>query len=282
MNHKIIHITDLHCTADTDHKLMAKARSAIDSCDPSLILCTGDLVIRSDESTMARNYTIARHFLDSLACKELHIVPGNHDYYDADGHTILPVAKEYWKADSFVTSSDGLFAVGINSAKTNEGIKEVSKSAGTVGDASISFVESNLRKAGKEDCLVFCLHHHLIPMFNDTYSDDHSELNLDILWNAGKLLRVLRRNRVDLVLQGHKHDPEMFMLDDCVFLVGGSLLLDLPNQTENSFCSIEVSDLVTIKIHLLQSEREKVIHCRPNKRFIPEEETGNLGSFLNM
>ena len=116
---------------------------------------------------------------------------------------------------------------------------------------------------------VFCLHHHLIPMFNDTFDDDESGINLDIVWNSGTILRILRQNRFDLVLQGHKHDPEIFVLDSTIFLIGGSLLKNLPRDIENSFYSIQVDELITIRKHSLQSETEAVVHCGPNKRYLP-------------
>ncbi len=274
--HKIVHISDLHCSEDTDLKLMEEAGRLINKQNPNLIICTGDF-IHPDEfsindtqgiTSRERRHRMAKEFINSLTCKDFYSIPGNHDCYDNSKYRniTLSLYKKYWKEDSFSANLEGLFLIGVNSTIINETIQKVSGSPGNVSDDSISFIEEKIQMADKNDFRVFCLHHHLIPIFNDTYDNAR---NLDMVWNAGKVLRVLRRNRFDLVLQGHKHDPEIFVLDDTVFLIGGSLLLKLPNNVENSFYSIDVDDLITVKIHFLQSETQKVIHCTPNKRYIP-------------
>ena len=274
--HKIIHITDLHCEAATSQKLMTRATRLINVEKPDIIICTGDFVMRDELSIMERNHRIAEEFIKSLSCKQFYQVPGNHDCYDSNRDSALHLYEKTWGEERFSANLEGLFIIGVNSNITNETVKKVHISAGTVRDEAVKFMEKEILDADKNDFRIFCVHHHLIPMYNDTYGN---AFNVDMLWNAGKILRILRRNRFDLVLQGHKHDPEIFILDDTVYLVGGALLRKVPDHVENTFYSIEVGELVTIKLHLLQSERQKIIYCAPNKRYVP---TSILPDDLNM
>ena len=266
---KFVHITDLHCNGDTRPETMEKAARLINEQNPDVIVCTGDFVQKGQPEDTEGNHQIAKGFIDTLDCKSFYKIPGNHDCYDRQRNQTLDIYKKYWHDENFHVNMEGLFMLGVNSSVINEHIKEISTSAGVVAHESVEYIEKNIKTADKNDFRVFCLHHHLIPMFNDTFNDDESGINLDIVWNSGTILRILRQNRFDLVLQGHKHDPEIFVLDGTIFLIGGSLLKNLPESIENSFFSITVDELITIKMHFLQSETEKVVHCAPNKRYLP-------------
>ena len=267
---KFVHITDLHCSDKTGPELMAKATRLINEQKPDVIVCTGDFIQKAREPGQAEAFhQIAKNFIGALECKNFYKVPGNHDCYDKQRNNTLSIYKKYWRDENFSVNMEGLFILGVNSSIINERVQEVSRSAGRVADESIAYIEDAIKAADKNDFRVFCLHHHLLPMINDTFNDEKSGINPDIVWNAGTILRILRRNRFDLVLQGHKHDPEIFNLDGALFLIGGSLLKNLPEKVENSFYSIAVDDRITIKIHYLQSETVAVVHCGPNKRYLP-------------
>ena len=267
---KFVHITDLHCNDRTDPELMARATHLINAQNPDVIVCTGDFVQKAEEPAQTDAFhQIAKEFIDTLACKNFYKIPGNHDCYDRKRNNTLSTYKKYWHDENFSVNLEGLFILGVNSSMINERIQEVSHSAGRVADESVEYIKETIKTADKNDFRVFCLHHHLLPMFNDTFNDAESGINLDIVWNSGTILRILRQHRFDLVLQGHKHDPEIFMLDDTIFLIGGSLLKKMPEGIDNTFYAITIDELITIKIHFLQSETEKVIHCGPNKRYLP-------------
>jgi len=267
---KFVHITDLHCSNKTKPELMARATRLINEQKPDVIVCTGDFIQKAEEPSQTEAFhQIAKSFIDTLECKNFYKIPGNHDCYDRQRNNTLDVYKKHWHDENFVVNLEGLFMLGVNSSVINERIQQVSYSAGVVADESVKFIEDNIKLADKNDFRVFCLHHHLLPMFNDTFNDDESGINLDIVWNSGTILRILRQNRFDLVLQGHKHDPELFNLDDTIFLIGSTLLKNLPEGTENSFYTIAIDELVTIKIHYLQSETSRVVHCAPNRRYLP-------------
>ncbi len=267
---KFVHITDLHCSDRTDPDIMARATTLINAQNPDVIVCTGDFVQKAEEQDQTEAFhQMAKAFIDTLECKNFYNIPGNHDCYDRKRNNTLPIYKKYWQDEKFLVNMEGLFILGVNSSVINERIQQVSRSAGKVTDESITYIEETIKAADKNDFRVFCLHHHLIPMFNDTFNDDESGINLDIVWNSGTILRILRQNRFDLVLQGHKHDPEFFVLDGTIYLIGGSLLKSLPGNSENTFYSITVDELITIKRHSLQNETEKVIHCGLNKRYLP-------------
>lgn len=267
---KFVHITDLHCSHKTNPDLMEKATRLINAQNPDVIVCTGDFVQKAEQPGQTDAFhQIAQNFINTLACKNFYKIPGNHDCYDRHRNNTLSVYKKYWQDENFSVNMEGLFILGVNSSVINEQVQQVSHSAGIVADESIAFIKNNINTADKNDFRVFCLHHHLLPMFNDTFNDDESGINLDIVWNSGTILRILRQNRFDLVLQGHKHDPEIFNLDGTIFLIGGSLLKSLPESVENTFYSIDIDELVTIKIHYLQSETTKVVHCGLNKRYLP-------------
>ena len=274
---KIIHITDLHCETSTSRDLMDQAAGMINAENPDIIICTGDFILRDERLVMKRNHDIAKEFISRLKYKHFYSIPGNHDCYDKNQDSALDLYTQNWGSERFSANLEGAFIVGVNSSIINEAAKKVHKSAGTVRDEGIRFIEKEILEADKNDFRIFCVHHHLIPMYNDTYGN---AWNADILFNSGKILRILRRNRFDLALQGHKHTPENFILDDTIYLIGGALLRKMPDHAENTFYSIEVGPMVTIKLHLLQSERERIVYCAPNKRYVPESampEDRNIG-----
>lgn len=263
---RIVHITDLHLEEKSDTGLLAAARAQINELRPHVIVCTGDLVMRGDAETMRRNHEIARNFIETLY-KDLFVaVPGNHDCYGKGRADMLPLYREFWGEDRCAHNLDGLFIVGLNSAIIDSEVEAVCASAGDLSH-SIRYLDQEIRGADKDDFRVFALHHHLIPMYNDTFGNSK---NLSMVWNAGEVLRILRNNRFDLVLMGHKHAPEMFVLDDTVHLIGASLTKKLPDHAENAFHVIDIEERISIQLCRIQSGTRKVLHCVPNKRWIPD------------
>ncbi len=73
---RIAHISDLHCGSPYFMPdLMERAIMEINELEPEIVVCSGDLTAYG----FRPEYAEAKAYLDRLDCKQLVVVPGNHD-----------------------------------------------------------------------------------------------------------------------------------------------------------------------------------------------------------
>ena len=84
------------------------------------------------------------------------------------------------------------------------------------------------------DLRIFVLHHHLLPV-------PGTGRERNIVYDAGDLLEVLLRSRVNLVLAGHKHVPYAWRLEDLFVVTTGTVsTLRLRGHTRPCYNVIEI------------------------------------------
>src|SRR5262245_64419642 len=72
----IAHISDLHCgEAYFEPNLLERAISEVNDLNPDIVICSGDLT----SFGFKQEYAEAKHYLDSLRCGSVVVIPGNHD-----------------------------------------------------------------------------------------------------------------------------------------------------------------------------------------------------------
>ena len=88
--------------------------------------------------------------------------------------------------------------------------------------------------AGSANLSVFVLHHHLLPV-------PGTGRERNIVYDAGDLLELLLRSRVNLVLAGHKHVPYAWQLESMFVVTTGTVsTLRLRGHTRPCYNVIEV------------------------------------------
>jgi len=199
------------------------------------LLIAGDISNRGgfDELRLGKN--VINRIVEGLKIskEKVVIVPGNHDVdwdvlrlrdggigsaelrksqrYDpfkkvfCDDEKVLKLFdKPYFTSWDF----EGLFVVGFNSGWDDDNEKYVHN--GKIDDEVISQIEKHIKESDAENKIkLFITHHHLFQ-FSDKVSDI---TDVSIMVNAENLIRMLARNRFDMVVHGHKHVPRIFTQD---------------------------------------------------------------------
>jgi 3',5'-cyclic AMP phosphodiesterase CpdA len=191
----IVHISDLHAGSPYFvPNLMDRAIVEINEMKPDLFLVTGDLT----EMGYRQEYLLAKSYLDRIECAQRLVIPGNHDSRNV-GYVHF---EALFGSRSIVWHGEGVTVVGVDST-------EPDLDHGHIGRARYPWLETQF--AHPADFRIFMLHHHLLPV-------PGTGRERNVVYDAGDVLEVLQRCRVDLVLGGHKHVPYAWRLED-IFVV---------------------------------------------------------------
>jgi Icc protein len=238
----IVHISDLHAGSPYFvPNLMERAIVEINELQPDLFMVTGDLT----EMGFRQEYLLAKSYLDRIECPQRLVIPGNHDSRNV-GYVHF---EALFGPRGVVWRGEGLTVVGVDST-------EPDLDHGHIGRARYPWLESQF--APPADFRIFMLHHHLLPV-------PGTGRERNVVYDAGDVLEVLQRCRVDLVLSGHKHVPYAWRLED-IFVVntGTACSLRLRGNTKPCY-TIIVLDKDEVRV-----ERKYPFHgTRPILRFSP-------------
>jgi len=191
----IAHISDLH--AGSVHfmpNLMDRTVVEINELKPDIVVCTGDLT----EMGFRPEYQVAKSYLERLECPDLLVIPGNHD----SRHVGYVHFEEMIGPRSCVLHKRDVTIIGLDSS-------EPDLDHGEIGRSRYPWLEEQYEQGGA--FRIFMLHHHLMPI-----PGTGRERNM--VYDAGDVLEVLQRCKVNLVLSGHKHVPYAWRLEN-IFLV---------------------------------------------------------------
>jgi 3',5'-cyclic-AMP phosphodiesterase len=237
----IAQISDIHCghaTFDTD--LMERALKEIVDLDPDLVVVAGDLTSEG----YAPEFREAKKYLDHLAHLDMIVIPGNHDlmnvgflhfrdaFGDSDQVMRIPFRnKEGMDVVRFAT------VVAINSAKPD-------LADGEVGYSHYDWIRQSFGEP--DDFRIFVLHHHLVSV-------PGTGRERNIVWDAGDVLALLSELKVDLVLCGHKHVPNVWQFGTMLLVNSGTATSHrVRGYTRPSYNVIDIYD-----------DRVRVVQCYP-------------------
>ncbi|MEA2510462.1 MAG: hypothetical protein QOG21_2544 [Actinomycetota bacterium] len=227
----IAQISDIHCgTATFDRELMERALKEIVDLDPDLVVVAGDLTSEG----YAPEFREAKKYLDRLAHLDMIVIPGNHDlmnvgflhfrdaFGDSDQIVRVPFRnKEGGESLRFAS------IVAINSAKPD-------LADGEVGYSHYDWIRSSFE--APDDFRVFVLHHHLVSV-------PGTGRERNIVWDAGDVLALLSELRIDLVLCGHKHVPNVWQFGTMLLVNSGTATTHrVRGYTRPSYNVIDVYD----------------------------------------
>jgi Icc protein len=203
---RLAHLSDLHIGRSTRDE--ARARALVDALvadGVEHVVVTGDVTHQGRQQEHRRFRELFAPLLERGA---LTLVPGNHDRAGDDvgagwleGERVLALERE------------GLYLVCIDS--TGEHNRTLHASHGALCEQVVDMVERALGRAPRDALAVLLLHHHLLPLPEETLPEWFASRMgwphaAELALGAELLRRV--RGRCDLILHGHRHVPREFDL----------------------------------------------------------------------
>lgn len=202
MEKKIAQISDIHFgEKNFSSKLRENLLEQLQDENPDIIIVSGDLTTEG----YAHEYELAAEFADELrSITSTYIIPGNHD---ARNVGLVHFEKMIGKR-KFVHHDSEFAVIGLDSS-------EPDINDGQIGMDQLEWLARELERVPDHLCKIVTFHHHLLPIPN-------TGRERNILLDSGDLLRLLNSYGVDFVLNGHKHVPNVWMIERMVTLNSGT------------------------------------------------------------
>jgi 3',5'-cyclic AMP phosphodiesterase CpdA len=196
---RIAHISDIHCNIGSDFnpEMFTKATKILNKYDADLVFITGDLTTMG----LLQEYEMAERILQEINGEKV-IVPGNHDERNL-GFKLFP---EFFGKPDFMKTYHQFNLVGLASS-------EPDKDDGHLGRGRHELIEKGSTK--NDNLTIIGFHHHVIPIPN-------SGRETNIIEDAGETLDILLRNKVPLVLMGHRHVPYAVQIHKTLLVNAGT------------------------------------------------------------
>jgi 3',5'-cyclic AMP phosphodiesterase CpdA len=236
MGKKVIQISDVHFGDITfSNVLKSNLMAQLEDANPDLLIFAGDLTA----SGFFHEYEEASEFVDELkSITKTHIIPGNHDVRNVG---LVHFEKLISKRKFVHTDKSSNFTViGLDSS-------EADVSHGQIGRDQMDWLKEELAKIPDDRAKVVTFHHHIIPI-------PQTGRERNILLDSGDLMHVLTENGVDFVLNGHKHVPNVWMLNNMVVLNSGTATTGkLRGNMFASYNELEIND-GEVLVNLVKTE----------------------------
>jgi 3',5'-cyclic AMP phosphodiesterase CpdA len=198
--------------------LMERAIMEINELEPEIVVCSGDLTAYGFKP----EYAEAKTYLDRLDCRQLVVVPGNHDSRNV-GYIHF---EELFGDRNSVVHVNGVSIVAVDST-------EPDLDHGHIGRSRYPWIQEQF--SADADFRIFVLHHHLLPV-------PGTGRERNVVHDAGDVIECLQRAGVDLVLSGHKHVPYAWRLEDLFVVNTGTVSsLRLRGNTRPCYNVVEVT-----------------------------------------
>jgi Icc protein len=239
---RIAHVSDLHCgSPHFQPDLLERAIEEVNELEPDVAVISGDLTADGFKG----EYEAARAYLDRIQCADMIVVPGNHDSRNV-GYVHF---EELFGPRTFELHKDGVSIVAMDSS-------EPDLDHGQIGRARYRYIEECFSRPA--DLRIVVIHHHLLPV-------PGTGRERNIIYDAGDLLEVLIRCRVNLALSGHKHVPYAWKLEDLFVVTAGTVSsLRLRGHTRPCYNIIEIgSERVRIFRKYPFDAREPIVEFSP-------------------
>jgi Icc protein len=200
----IAQLSDVHVGGDRyDAGLLRTAVDEVNAAEPELVVVAGDLTGDGYGEELAG----AHAALSRIECSRIVVVPGNHDARNVGYLRFEDHFGERWSRDQFPSRDLAVALVAADSSEPD--IDE-----GEIGRDRYAFIREGFEE--EADLRVFVLHHHLVAI-PGTGRERNQVLD------AGDVLALLREERVDLVLSGHRHVPYVWPLAGMLIVHSGTV-----------------------------------------------------------
>lgn len=186
---------------------------------PDIVVITGDLT----ENGFSTEYNGAKNFVDRIECENKVLVPGNHDSKNAGYLHFEDLFENRFSSQNF----RDVTVVGADSSQPD-------LNEGHIGRENYGWIKNAF---SSENFKVFAVHHHLVPI-------PLAGRENTVLVDAGDVLELLNRCKVNLVLCGHCHIPHVWHLNNMLVVNAGT------------FCSSKTRGKTTQCYNLIQADNE--------------------------
>lgn len=235
---KIAHISDIHFNYGTDfnQKIYEKAVKQLNKIESDIVLISGDITTDG----LLQEYELAREKLKEIEGK-IFLVPGNHDERNLGWKLFM----EFFGKTDFTVKFDDATLVALASS-------EPDKDEGRLGHGRHKIIENAVKKRKRN---IICFHHHLIPVPN-------SGREANIIDDAGETLDIILKNKIPLVLMGHRHVPWAVKIHETLLVNAGTFSC---NRTRahfgNTFNVIELkNNIIEITVvNILNRKKKKMV-----------------------
>ncbi len=186
---RVLQVSDLHTGTLEEPEVEEALRSLVQTCDPELVVVSGDLTHRN----RAEQHDRAARFLRSLE-RPLLVIPGNHDipvFPPARFRATFDAFLRVWPETEPVYRSDGIVACGLNS------VRPWKQQGGALRGAQIERTARIFADAPPFALRLVAVHHHLMgaPWRTSKRTIANRSTVLGGLVDAG----------AELIVSGHVH-----------------------------------------------------------------------------
>ena len=216
----IAQISDIHAGSPFFiTNLLTRTIFELNELKPNVVIVTGDITTMG----FRQEYTTAKSFINQIKCKNIVVVPGNHDARNVGWVHF----EDLFGPRSTTLDVRGATIVAIDSSEPDLDI-------GRIGRETYKKIAQSFK--GKKGVRIFAMHHHLISV-------PGTGRERNIIYDAGDVLEVLQNNDVDLVLSGHKHVPWAWRFEDMVVTTAATTsTLKLRGHIKPSYSIYEILD----------------------------------------
>jgi 3',5'-cyclic AMP phosphodiesterase CpdA len=235
---RIAHISDLHFDfgSDFNEKIYDKAVKILNKIDTDLIFISGDLTTEG----LLPEYELAKEELKKIKNK-MAIIPGNHDERNL-GWKLFP---EFFGDTDFINNYGELTLVGLASS-------EPDRDYGRLGRSRHNLIEKSIKK---NNTTIIGFHHHVVPVPN-------SGRETNIIEDAGETLDIILKNKVPLVLMGHRHVPWAVKIHKTLLVNAGTFSCTRTRaHFGNTFNIIDIDDdeIEVTVVNINKDKKKKMI-----------------------
>lgn len=193
---------------------------------------TGDV---TQEGTR-EDYTLARRLLSRIEKDVIYII-GNHDARNV-GYELF---DEFVGPTQPLYVDDRVLIAGFDTTIPD-------RNDGRFGAKSLQEMRKLLREKGRGRTKILAFHHHLIPV-------PRAGRERSMIVDAGDVLECVLSYGVDLVLNGHRHSPNMFRVEDTVIVNSGTVSSHKTRAGDyHNFNSIRISPGESVDVKVLNVE----------------------------
>lgn len=248
---KIFHFSDIHAGSKKHFRQenLLQIIEEINKGGFDLAIFTGDATNEGQRD----EYELAQKMLNKIKVP-LVSIPGNHDARSGG----IKLFEEYIGPQNGVNVFDDAVVIHVNSAIGDS-------NDGRVGRVKFNMLKKALNDHSAKPIKIVAIHHHILPI-------PMSGRERNVLANAGDLLDLIQRADVDLVVSGHRHYPNVYEVENTVFINAGTASSAKTRYGDvNSYCVIEIGDednKVTTK--RLNGQDTTRIFKRQSKRIFSE------------
>nr|WP_048060544.1 metallophosphoesterase [Methanothermus fervidus] len=236
MDKTIIHLSDIHFGDKTfSSELKRNLTSGIENINPDIIVVAGDVTTNGYKY----EYELASEFIEELNdIADTYVVPGNHD---ARNVGLVHFEKLIGHRKFLHIDKSGEFAIiGLDSSQPD--IDD-----GQIGIDQMEWAHDKLKRIPNGFIKIVTFHHHLLPI-------PQTGRERNILLDCGDVLKLLIDCGVDFVLNGHKHVPNVWMIEKMATINSGTATTRrLRGESFPSYNELTITD-EKIHVNLINTE----------------------------